>query len=135
MDALKGEVYGTDFGRVYINEAVVGKNAAGEIVGYAVSVTSAEGYDGNVTLTLGVNTAGKINCISYTELHETPGKGMLCGEPPFMDQFAGKQATVLTVGGGDNSVDAITGATVTSEASINAVNAGLDFINTQLKEG
>ncbi len=106
VDALKGEVYGTDFGRVYINEAVVGKNAAGEIVGYAVSVTSAEGYDGNVTLTLGVNTAGKINCISYTELHET-----------------------------DNSVDAITGATVTSEASINAVNAGLDFINTQLKEG
>ena len=135
VDALKGEVYGTDFGRVYINEAVVGNNAAGEIVGYAVSVTSAEGYDGNVTLTLGVNTAGKINCISYTELHETPGKGMLCGEPPFMDQFAGKQATVLTVGGGDNSVDAITGATVTSEASINAVNAGLDFINTQLKEG
>ena len=127
---LGGEVYGSEFGRVYINDALVGKDAAGNIVGYAVSVTSAEGYDGNVTLSLGVDTEGRINGISFTELHETPGKGMLCGEPAFMDQFAGLQAQKLSLG---TEVDGITGVTITSKAVTNAVNAGLDFINTQLR--
>ena len=130
VEALEGQVYGTDFGRVYINEAMVGKDAAGNVVGYAVSVTSAEGYDGNVTLSLGVSADGKINGISFTELHETPGKGMLCGEPDFMNQFAGKPAARLSLG---QDVDAITGVTITSKATVNAVNAGLDFINTQLR--
>lgn len=130
VESLGGEVYGSDFGRVYIQDALVGKDAAGNIVGYAVSVISAEGYDGNVTLSVGVNTEGKLNGISFTELHETPGKGMLCGEPAFMDQFAGKDAASLTLG---TDIDAITGVTVTSKAVTNAVNAGLDFINTQLR--
>ncbi len=130
VELLAGQVYGTDFGRVYINEAMVGKDAEGNIVGWAVSVTSAEGYDGNVTLSLGVGTDGKINGISFTELHETPGKGMLCGEPDFMNQFAGQDAARLTLG---QEIDGITGVTITSKATTNAVNAGLDFINTQLR--
>ena len=130
VEALEAQVYGTDFGRVYINEAMVGLDADGNVVGYAVSVTSAEGYDGNVTLSLGVSIDGQINGISFTELHETPGKGMLCGEPAFMDQFAGKTASKLTLG---QEIDGITGVTITSKATTNAVNAGLDFINTQLR--
>ena len=130
VEFLGGEVYGTGYGRVYIKDALVGKDASGKVVGYAVSVTSAEGYDGNVTLSIGVSTDGKINGISFTELHETPGKGMLCGEPSFMDQFAGKEASKLTLG---EDIDGITGVTITSKAVTNAVNAGLDFINTQLR--
>ena len=130
VEFLGGEVYGSGYGRVYIKDALVGKDAAGNVVGYAVSVTSAEGYDGNVTLSIGVNTEGVINGISFTELHETPGKGMLCGEPAFMDQFAGKVADKLMLG---EDVDGITGVTITSKAVVNAVNAGLDFINTQLR--
>ena len=130
VEFLGGEVYGTGYGRVYIKDALVGKDAAGNVVGYAVSVTSAEGYDGNVTLSIGVNTEGVINGISFTELHETPGKGMLCGEPAFTDQFAGKAADKLKLG---EDVDGITGVTITSKAVVNAVNAGLDFINTQLR--
>ena len=130
VEALEGQVYGTDFGRVTINEAMVGKDADGSVVGWAVSVTSAEGYDGNVTLSLGVGTDGKINGISFTELHETPGKGMLWAEDDNLSKFAGKSATKLTLG---TDIDAITGVTVTSKAVVNAVNAGLDFINTQLR--
>jgi RnfABCDGE-type electron transport complex D subunit/RnfABCDGE-type electron transport complex G subunit len=130
VDALEGQVYGSDFGRVYINEAMVGKDAAGNVVGWAVSVTSAEGYDGNVTLSLGVSADGTINGISFTELHETPGKGMLWSEPQYRDRFAGKTGTKLTLG---QDVDGITGVTITSKAVVNAVNAGLDFINTQLR--
>ena len=130
VEALGGAVYGGDFGRVFIKDALIGKDAAGNVVGYAVSVTSAEGYDGNVTLSIGVSVDGKINGISFTELHETPGKGMLCGEPAFMDQFAGKDAARLNLGA---EVDGITGVTITSKAVTNAVNAGVDFINTQIR--
>ena len=130
VELLNGEVYGSGFGRVYINEAMVGRDAAGNVVGYAVSVTSAEGYDGNVTLSLGVSAAGKINAISFTELHETPGKGMLWSEAEHLTKFNGKDAVKLTLG---QDIDGITGVTITSKAVVNAVNAGLDFINTQLR--
>ncbi|MBO4420190.1 MAG: RnfABCDGE type electron transport complex subunit D [Oscillospiraceae bacterium] len=130
VETLDGQVYGTEFGRTFIKDAQIGKDANGNVVGYAVSVTCAEGYDGNVTLSVGVSTDGKINAISFTELHETPGKGMLCGEPAFMDQFAGKNAEKLILG---SDVDAITGVTITSKAVTNAVNAGVDFINTQIR--
>ena len=130
VELLGGEVYGSGFGRVYIQDAVVGRDAAGNIVGWAVSVTSAEGYDGNVTLSVGVSAAGKINAISFTELHETPGKGMLWAEAPYINRFDGKEASKLTYG---TDIDGITGVTVTSKAVTNAVNAGLDFINTQLR--
>ena len=130
VELLDGEVYGSGFGRVYINDAQIGKDADGKVVGWAVSVTSGDGYDGNVTLSLGVSADGKINGISFTELHETPGKGMLCGEADFKDQFNGLEAQKLTLG---EDVDAITGVTRTSKAVVNAVNAGLDFINTQLR--
>ena len=134
VDALEGQVYGTSFGRVYINEAVEGRDASGSVVGYGISVTSAEGYDGNVTITVGVQPDGTINGISYTELHETPGKGMLCGEPDFTDRFAGRKVTAFKLnGGGEDGLDGISGVTVTSKASVNAVNAALDFFQNALK--
>ncbi len=122
----------TEFGRVTIKEAVEGKTADGQTAGYAVSVTSSEGYDGDVTLSVGIDPEGRITSVSFTELHETPGKGMLCDEPAFKDQFSGRSVDafkLLPSGGGsaDNEIDGVSGATVTSKAVVNAVNAALDF--------
>ncbi len=134
VEDLGGEVYGTGFGRVYINEAVVGTDAQGNVAGYAVSVTSAEGYDGNVTLSVGIAPDGTVNSISFTELHETPGKGMLCGEPDFMDQFNNRKTSAFQLGGsGDDGIDGVSGATVTSKAVVNAVNAALDFYANHMR--
>ena len=139
-EEFKGEVYGTSFGRVYINEAVAGKDASGNTVGYAVSVTSAEGYDGDVTLSVGLTPEGAITSISFTELHETPGKGMLAGEPLFMDQFNGRKVTsfkLLKDGGStqENEIDGVSGATITSKAAVYAVNAALDFYHNSIVGG
>jgi len=137
---FKGEVYGSGFGRVYINEVVAGTDANGDLAGYAIAVTSAEGYDGNVGLSVGVSPDGTVNAISFTELHETPGKGMLCGEPEFMDQFHDRHADafkLLPQGGGtaENEIDSVSGATVTSRAVVNAVNAALDFYHNVIEGG
>jgi electron transport complex protein RnfG len=119
---------------VTINEAVIGMDAYGKTVGYAISVTSSEGYDGNITISVGISADGVVNGISFTELHETPGKGMLAADADFSGQFTDRMVTSfkLITGGAQataNSIDNISGATVTSKAVVNAVNAALDFFN------
>ncbi|MBQ6146501.1 MAG: FMN-binding protein, partial [Clostridia bacterium] len=115
------------------------QDAAGNTVGYALSVTSGDGYDGNVTLSLGLDAGGKVLSIAFTELTETPGMGMLADEPAFKDQFANRDVTqfVHNKGGvtGDNVIDAISGASTTSGAVVNAVNAGLDFFHSVMQGG
>ena len=130
VEALNGAQYSEEFEAVYIRDAMIGKDAAGNVVGYAVSVSSGKGYSGQITLTVGISADGKINGISFTELKETPGKGMLWEQPEYKDRFAGKNAEKLTLGA---DIDGIAGVTITSKAVTNAVNAGVDFINTQIR--
>lgn len=132
VEALDGAVYGSDFGRAYINDAYKGVDASGNTVGYAISVTSADGFDGKITLAVGISADGTLNGISFTELNETAGMGMRADEPEFKDQFAGKNVArfELMKGGGsteDSQIDSISGASITSGAVVNAVNAALDF--------
>ena len=140
LAALGGGTYGTEFGRSYINDAVAGKDGAGNVVGYVLSVTSAEGYEGNITLSMGLKPDGTLTGIAYTELKETPGKGMLAAETSFTDQFRNRNAQLLKLikGGGAteaDEIDAVSGATVTSRAVVNAVNAGLDFLFKNVLKG
>ncbi len=139
---LNGAVYGTRFGRAYIEEALVGVDGAGETAGYVIRVTSADGFDGNITLVVGLNAEGTVNGIAFTELNETPGMGMRCAEPAFKDQFNDRTATAFRLnkaGASDNSsadgIDAVSGASISSGAVVNAVNAGLDFFHAVIKEG
>ncbi len=137
IENLAGGVYGSAYGKVYINEAFAAVDKDEKVVGYAVSVTSGDGNDGDITLALGVSPDGTINGISFTKLSETPGLGMLADSDAFKGQFAGKNVSSfnLVKGGSsaDNEIDSLSGATVTSSAVVNAVNAGLDFINTYMK--
>lgn len=137
---LDGGVYGSSFGRAFINSAVAGKDASGNIVGYVISATSAEGYDGNITVSVGILTDGTVTGISFTELHETPGMGMRCEEPEFKDQFAGRLVDtfkVLKDGGGTQpeEINAVSGCTTSSKAVTNAVNASLDFFRNVIMGG
>ena len=59
---------------------------------------------------------------------------MLAADASFKDQFNGRTVTsfkLLTTGSieASNGIDCISGATVTSKAIVNAVNAALDFYN------
>ena len=134
VEALDGEVYGTDFGKAYINDVVVG-TADGQVVGYVVSVTSGDGVEGDITLSVGLSADGTVTGIAFTELNETPGMGSLCGEPAFKDQFLGVRTDRFTLNGTEAGIDGVTGATKSSAAVVNAVNAALDFFHANTKGG
>ncbi len=102
--------------------------ADGSLMGYVVQSTSTEGYGGDIVLYLGVTLDGTLNGISLLEISETPGLGMRAQEV-LAPQFRGKQVSQFTYtktgGGSDSEIDAISGATITTEAVTNAVNGGL----------
>ena len=110
----------------------------GTIKGYVVQSTTKEGYGGNIVLYIGISQDAKVNGVSILEIAETPGLGMNA-EEVLVPQFAGKDATSFTVTKSGSSqpseIDAITGATVTSKAFVNAVNGAVRVVTEELAEG
>ena len=135
-----GAVWGEAFGTCRINEALKGVDAQAQTVGYVVSVSTKDGYKSDpITLTVGLLPDGTVNSIAFTELNQTPGLGMEADKEPFKGQFAGKNVegfiVVKTGSDSPNEIDSISGATTTSQAVVNAVNAALDFFNQTVKGG
>ena len=99
--------------------------------GYAVEVNPA-GFNGTVTMMVGVDNTGKVLGISIVNHTETAGLGAVAAENStagnaFRGQFAGMSGSVsVTKDGGQ--VDALTGATITSRAVCTGVNAALDAV-------
>ena len=131
--ALAGAPYDTArFGKTYVNEVYTGTGADGSAAGYVLSVTSGDGFEGNITLTVGLSADGTVTGIAFTELNETAGMGMVCGEEEFYGQFAGVKTDsfILNKAGGstaDNEIDSVSGASISSGAVVNAVNTALAF--------
>ena len=119
---------------VSIEEALIAKDSSGEVLGYVFTVTSAEGYGGDVQLSMGVTNDGTINGIEFLSLSETAGLGMNADTPEFKSQFAGmnaKQVTFTKTGKqNDYEIDAISGATITTTAVTKAVNGGLYYFQS-----
>ena len=99
--------------------------ASGE--NFAVKVLPG-GFDGTITMMVGISE-GKVTGISVISHTETPGLGAVAaaqnakGEA-FRGQFVGQEG-VLAVG---NQIDAMSGATITSNAVVTGVNAALDYV-------
>ena len=112
-----------------IEEVMRAEDQSGETLGYAFTVVTSEGYGGDIQLSMGVQNDGTLNGISILSIGETAGLGMNADTPAFKDQFVGKQVEKLqyTKNGAtqDDEINAISGATVTTNAMTNGVNAGL----------
>jgi len=99
--------------------------------GYAVQVAPG-GFNGEVSMMIGIDNAGTVLGISIIKQTETAGLGAVCaaatsaGEQ-FRGQFAGASGSVAVSKDG-GSIDAITGATITSRAVCTGVNAALACI-------
>uniref|UniRef100_UPI00351F8847 RnfABCDGE type electron transport complex subunit G n=1 Tax=Blautia faecicola TaxID=2509240 RepID=UPI00351F8847 len=112
-----------------IEEIMRAEDQSGEMLGYAFTVVTSEGYGGDIQFSMGVQNDGTLNGISILSIGETAGLGMNADTPAFKDQFVGKQVEQLqyTKKGAtqDDEINAISGATVTTNAMTNGVNAGL----------
>lgn len=112
-----------------IDEIVEAVDGSGASLGYIVTVISSEGYGGDIKFTMGVQSDGTMNGISILSISETAGLGMRANTDEFKSQFVGKNTDklVYTKNGAsaDNEIDALSGATVTTNAMTNGVNAGL----------
>ncbi|MCI6429449.1 MAG: FMN-binding protein [Oliverpabstia sp.] len=112
-----------------IDEIVEAVDGSGASLGYIITVISSEGYGGDIKFTMGVQSDGTMNGISILSISETAGLGMRANTDEFKSQFVGKNTDklVYTKNGAsaDNEIDALSGATVTTNAMTNGVNAGL----------
>lgn len=126
------------YGSVTVKSAVIGKDSDGNIVGYGINVANSDSFDGGLALVVGIRAEGTLSGISFTELHETPGMGMRCGEPEFMSQFVDAPAEEFTLNksgasADPSTIDSVSGASVTSGSVVAAVNAALNFYADNLK--
>ena len=99
--------------------------------GYAVEVGPG-GFDNTITMMVGIDNEGKVLGISVVNHTETAGLGAVAdADTPkgiaFREQFMGASGSVsVTKDGG--TMDAITGATITSRAICVGVIAALDCV-------
>ena len=104
-DALAANLAENNFNAQTINEIMEAKDASGETID------------------------GTLNGISILSISETAGLGMKAKNPDFQDQFKDKNVEKFeytkTGATSDDQIDAISGATITTNAMTNGVNAGL----------
>ncbi len=121
-----------------IDELMAAKDASGALLGYVITVTDHEGYGGDIQFSMGITNEGTLNGISLLSISETAGLGMRAGEvlvPQFSDKNVSKFTYTKTGAAADSEIDAISGATITTNAVVNGVNAGLAYFDKILKGG
>lgn len=106
-----------------------------DLIGYCIKVAGS-GYNGYIRMIVGIDKDGIIKGIKVLEQYETPGLGAKIieikrgeNEPHFLKQFVGKSAKTVEV---KKDIDAITGATISSEAVTDAVKETVNEFLTKV---
>lgn len=110
----------------------------GQLVGTAVKTYTNNGFSGFVSIMVGFNPDGSIHGYSVLEHKETPGLGSKMGEwfakggrGDVTGKTPGTTGLSVTKDGGD--VDAITAATISSRAFLDAINRAAKALAEQQK--
>jgi electron transport complex protein RnfG len=103
------------------------KDKDGNFIGVAFKVY-AEGYSSTIETMVGMLEDGTITGVKVLAQNETPGLGTQVTEPGFLQQFSNKKIENL------NEVQAITGATISSEAVMAAVKEKAEKIKALIKD-
>lgn len=138
VEAMPADWNNEGYAQESIDEVMEAKDASGELLGYVITVTTKEGYGGDIQFSIGVRLDGTVNGMSILSISETAGLGMQA-EAVLKPQFAGKQvkkfAYTKNGAASEEQIDAISGATITTNAVTNGVNAGLYYFQTVLGGG
>lgn len=122
-----------------ILEVMLAKDDAGNTLGVVMNITTHEGYGGDINFSMGIQKDGTVNGIQILSISETAGLGMKAAEEDFYGQYAGKKvdsfAYTKTGASADNEINAISGATITTNAVTNGVNAGIYYYQSLMEGG
>jgi electron transport complex protein RnfG len=102
-----------------------------ELLGYVFSAVSS-GYGGDVPVTVGVGSDGTITGVKVGDNQETPGLGSKAADEKFTGQYEGKDISgeIKVVKGSvsaDDEIQAVSGATISTNAVNSAVQASAEL--------
>ena len=114
-------------------EAVSGNDT----IGYVMKI-NVKGFHGPIDFVIAISKDDKVTGMKVLSHNETPGLGAKITEDKFMQRFKDKPATdyleaVKVTPNKDNEVEAISGATTSSKASVSAVNEAITFYLESIK--
>ena len=104
--------------------------------GYVASAVCSEGYGGDVTVMVGIDSEFNVKKIKVMEMSETPGLGAKAQDEDFASQYDGLGYGIKvdkngSAAGAEYKISAISGATITSKAVTKAVNAAIEAAETE----
>jgi len=104
-----------------------------EKAGYAFEA-SGDGYSGKIEILVGLDTGFKIKGIAILLQTETPGLGARITETSFIDQFKDMPLNEIALKSEGGGIDAITGATISSRAVVDAIHDRMVEVVDKLEE-
>lgn len=121
-----------------IVESYVGYDASDAVVGY-VFKSKPTGFGGPIEVVTGINLNSEVTGLRVGSHQETPGLGAKGTDAAYYDQYAGKSATewigVSKTAASGNDIQAITGATISSDAITVGANASIDAFQMIIEQG
>jgi len=99
----------------------------GALVGYAI-ISKGKGYGGEMKVIVGVGLDNRVAGVYVLSHSETTGIGSRATENAFLGQFTGKTLDNLQLKKNGGEIDAVTGATISSNAVTNAVHDGIQIL-------
>lgn len=137
-EAENGEILkGLGFEQVSIDSVMLAKDGNHNPIGLVLTVTDHEGYGGDIQFMMGIQADGTLNGISILAIGETPGLGMKAEEvlkPQFADKKVEQFSYTKSGSMSESEIDAISGATITTNAVTNGVNGGLAYFHEKYEE-
>ncbi len=108
-----------------LSDGVLEVYAADNGSGYVITAKD-KGFAGDIVVIVGFGSDRKIQGIKVLEHTETPGLGSVAMSDTHMSQFLGKEKITNTNETDADYIDAVTGATISSNAVFRAVNKALE---------
>ena len=101
-------------------------DAGGSLIATAVEGRSTKGYGGDVVLMVGISAEGQVLDFQVIDAKETPGLGTRIGSPAFKKGIRGRAMDAnWTVKKDGGEVDAVTAATISSRAALDAIRQAI----------
>lgn len=111
-----------------IDRVYKAKDSSGKVVGVC-TIIETKGYESGLKSAVGVDADGKVTGVEIISHKETPGLGANAEKEEFRSQYVGKPGKISVVksNADKNEINAISGATMTSNGVTRSVNGAVEI--------